>query len=516
MEIHAGLFAHGVLQRDGQGRSDTVVRGVCRAAGPVYARVRRGSKSLPGFDRSIGAANDGAFHAKLKGIPVGGPYIVELFIAGPGGPDGKPAERLRVEDIYVGDLWILAGQSNMQGIGWMEFALKPMKSVQAFFMNDRWAPAKDPVHNLWDAVDSVHATIRATRPQKAPHQGVGPGVAFGQAMAKRTRVPQGLIASAHGGTSMPEWDPAKLPEAGNSLYGAAIRRARKNGGRVAGIVWYQGESDANPAASGLYTDRMATLVAAFRRDLEDPQLPFVLVQLGRFVTSGSATHWNSVQEQQRLLPRRIRRVATVPAIDLGLDDGIHIGGRGQAVLGARLAEAMDVLIRGKRAARPGGASLPPIELRDIAIRRHRILGTAELVVRFANVKGKLTADGEPHGFSLAGGGGVIQTRLEGNRAHVLTWLPVPDAASQQLFFGQGFLPVCNIHDAAGRSLPVFGPATLGQPRAATPFVNCLEVSPLLPSAGNLDGLKYPADMQALLLKPRQFAGSFCDVHLEVG
>lgn len=505
MIVEQGLFQHGVLQRTAKNVSDVEVGGACSVAGRVLLRVLKGTKKLKGFDGvAVGEAAQGRFSARLKGIPAGGPYTVELWVVDAA---GKIAARVRVADVCVGDLWILAGQSNMEGIGWLEYALKPHPLVRAFYMTDAWAVAKDPLHTLWNAVDPVHASVRNNRPKPPKYQGVGPGLSFGQAMRHRTGVPQGLIACGHGGTSMAQWDPAKLGDGGNSLYGASIRRIQKNGGHVAGVLWYQGESDANASVIGLYTQRMETLIASFRRDAQDPNLPFVLVQLARHIVNDGALHWNSIQEQQRRLPRRVKRCRTVPAIDLDMDDGIHVGGRGMAVLGRRLAEAMDEIRRGAKAGRP------PIELKSIAVTTNKVLNTAELRVRFAHVEGGLRAHGEPHGFSLSGGGGVIRTLLKGDTAWVLTGLPVPQAGQYALHYGQGAQPVCNIHDGGGRSLPVFGPAALGKPRAATPYIRSLQVSSLLPSAGNLTGLSYP-DIATLELRQRLFDGAFCDVHLE--
>jgi len=170
-----------------------------------------------------------------------------------------------VEDVLVGDVWILAGQSNMQGVGLLKHRLPPVDAVRAFYMDDRWAPAEDPIHNLDAAVDSVHVELSGgTRPQPARFTGVGPGVAFGQDMFEATGVPQGLIACAHGGTSMEQWDPALKRLGSRSLYGAMLRRFQKNGSRVAGVVWYQGESDANAEAAPHYTRRMKRLVRAMR------------------------------------------------------------------------------------------------------------------------------------------------------------------------------------------------------------------------------------------------------------
>ncbi len=67
-------------------------------------------------------------------------------------------------------------------------------------------------------------------------------------MVEATGVPIGLVACAHGGTSMEQWNPAKKDEGGKSLYGSMLRQFQLAGGKVKGVLWYQGESDANGEA----------------------------------------------------------------------------------------------------------------------------------------------------------------------------------------------------------------------------------------------------------------------------
>jgi hypothetical protein len=50
----------------------------------------------------------GKFSVKLSSIPVGGPYRLRL-------ESGK--QRVEIVPFFVGDVWILAGQSNMEGVG---------------------------------------------------------------------------------------------------------------------------------------------------------------------------------------------------------------------------------------------------------------------------------------------------------------------------------------------------------------------------------------------------------------
>jgi hypothetical protein len=78
-------------------------------------------------------------------------------------------------------------------------------------------------------------------------------------------------------------EPDLKDKQGDSLYGATLRRVIAAGGRVKGMLWYQGESDANPKAAPEYSAKMEKLIAAFRQDFAQPDLPFYYVQIGRHV-----------------------------------------------------------------------------------------------------------------------------------------------------------------------------------------------------------------------------------------
>jgi sialate O-acetylesterase len=327
-------------------------------------------------------------------------------------------------------------------------------------MNDRWGVARDPMHNLGEAVDQVHADISPPSKTKPPRPltGTGPAVGFIQEMHRLTNVPQGVIACAHGGTSMAQWDPARKPLGSKSLYGATLRRFEKNGGNVAGLIWYQGESEtANADSARIYPQRMQRLAAAFRKDLRSPGLPIAVVQISRVVGHSEFAHWNQVQEHQRRLPERIKRLTVVPAVDLVLDDGIHIGGNDSNRLGKRLARAMLTLVKHPK------ADPPPITVKRITAKLgpNRIL--ADLVVEFAGVVGKLSGGSRPNGFALVDDNGldfIFDVRLDTNRAILRTDCSLQTLAGKKLHYGYGFNPLCNITDSADRSLPAFGPIVL--------------------------------------------------------
>jgi sialate O-acetylesterase len=507
MKIETGLFDHMVLQRNRKNVSTADFSGACATSGPVLATVRRGKGVVKGFASAlVGQAARGRMKGCLKGLPAGGPYAVELLVGN---------EKLVVRDVLVGDVWLLGGQSNMQGCGlFPKKRLSADPQVRAFFMDDRWAVAKDPIHNIWACVDPVHIDLcGGVRCAKLPADlGVGPGPAFGIEMRRRTGVPQGLIACAHGGTCMTQWDPKRKGEGGKSLYGALVRRLVKNGRRVAGMIWYQGCSDANAQDAQLYTKRMRRFVAALRRDCADQTLPVAIVQIARVLGWGPDTvaPWNSIQDQERKLPLAIGNLVTVPAIDLPLDDFIHISGEGHTILGARLAQAMQAL-RGDRKAGP-----TPISLKKISLESVRGLGV--VVVEFENVAGKLCAGSRPSGFAIvnqAGSANHFDIQLDGRRVRIRSVCSAETLAQAALHYGYGADPACNIVDEAGHSLPVLGPVRLGVPWAITPFVRQLRVSAYRPSAGKLHKLGYPAGLESLGLAARTFTDNFCDLHQEI-
>ncbi len=494
MKLFNGLLDNGVLQRDAANKSNAIFDGECAADGKVVATVKSKGKTVAGFAaKAVGKASKGRFSGTIAGLPVGGPYDISLSI------EGAPKEKCTAKNLLVGDLWIAAGQSNMQGCGWLQHPPKIDPTVRAFYMTDEWKPARDPIHNLWYAIDPVHTLLNGGAPHPVPNPqwGTGPSVPFVMAMRKSTGVPQGIIACAHGGTSMDQWNPERAPKEGTGcLYGALLRRLRKNGGKVAGMIWYQGCNDANPNDSILFTQRNKALVKALRKDCHDPRLPVVMVQIARVVNGAApdgpaARAWESIRDQQRLLPKCIDRLLTVPAIDLALDDNIHLCEADQHLLGWRIAQAMCSMTLGEKEAGPA-----PIELCKISTEPD-FLGRLVVIADFDNVVGKLTTgDGGPRpcGFALSGSGNVFDIRLDGTRAIIRTDLGSNNIDGVSLTYGKGCDPVCNICDESMRSLPAFGPIPLGKPRALE-TVHAALVSDVMPGAGKLEKLAFPKPAQ---------------------
>lgn len=451
-----------VLQRDGAGASDARFEGLCASAGAVEAHVASNGVILVGFDWiEVGRARDGRFAGRLRGLPAGGPYDITLRIRHPG---AAAAATCTVRDVLVGDLWLLGGQSQMEGAGFFSEAsrLEPHAQARSLYMHDVWDVAREPLHNVDAAVDPVHAEIDGGPAQREPCRQQGPGLAFGLDMQRRSGVPQGLIPCAHTGTSMQQWDPARVDLGGRSLFGAMVRRLRLAGGRVAGIVWAQGESDATAELAPHYRARMQAFIEAVRRHADDPRLPFVMAQIARVANVGEdRAAWNAIQEQQRRVAAAVDRCAMVPTIDLEIDDTVHFSGAAQVRLGRRLADAAWALTG-------GDPTRTPIRLAHVMLQSNPWRDLAVIEVRFSHVAGRLAAGSRPQGFAVLDASGrplptLYRTQLHGDRVLLRLYHPAREAGALRVHYGYGVNPYCNITDEADRSLPVFGPVDVAEP-----------------------------------------------------
>src|SRR4051794_27678629 len=107
VHIDTGAFEDQVFQRDANNRADIHLGGTASNARYIEARLLRKHMPVEGFDwKRIGSVAGGKWTGNLAGLPAGGPYRIEVRA------EGSPNVE-SVNNILVGDLWVLAGQSNM-------------------------------------------------------------------------------------------------------------------------------------------------------------------------------------------------------------------------------------------------------------------------------------------------------------------------------------------------------------------------------------------------------------------
>lgn len=172
-----------------------------------------------------------------------------------------------------------------------------------------------------------------------------------------------------------------------------------------GVAWYQGESDVGKPG---YDQRMAALMAGWRRQFGMADLPFLIVGLADYGSPPIAptdSGWGVVRNEQRLAARNDGHAAIVTTVDIGERTDIHPANKN--TLADRLARAARVLAYGDK----GPASGPLID--------GAAMQGSDVVLRFTGVTGALHAwsAAGPIGFELCGGGSCrfAEGRTQGDR-----------------------------------------------------------------------------------------------------
>ncbi len=237
----------------------------------------------------------------------------------------------------VADIYVLAGQSNMSGRGEVPQVappeLVPDPKIMLYGNDGVWRVASEPLDTATGQIDPVSVDTNA---------GVGPGLAFAKMVqARDPRRPIILVPCAKGGTSLKQWSP---DPSRTTLYGSCVARVREvmPRGRLAGLLWYQGESDARDQVSASqWRERFGTLMTALRTDLAVPKLPVLVVgiadppRVGRF--ADQFPFWAIVQREQANLTDK--NMFYVSAVGLEkLDDDLHLSTKGQIELAKRMAQ----------------------------------------------------------------------------------------------------------------------------------------------------------------------------------
>ena len=343
--IVAGVEDWQIFQQDADGVADIEVSGRWGgvSGGTVELRlvhedtaalVARHLDWQPAVTRA-----DGTWSAVLKRVPAGGLYRLETHLRPAA---DQPAEWAARGDLRhflgVGDLWIIAGQSNSAGYGRGPCYDPPELGIHLFNNAMRWALATQPLN---ESTGTVH-------PENCEggNSGHGPWLHFARLIRRRMHIPVGLAQVSLGGSPLVSWNPAE-PGA-HPLFELMMRVHRAVGGRVRGVLWHQGCSDADPKLAPTYEDRFVAAVAAWREAMRQPELPVVTVQLNRWMDSASddalQRAWTILRDAQRRVPERLKHVAVVSALDLSLTDGIHISPGGNMLIGERAAaSALDMV-----------------------------------------------------------------------------------------------------------------------------------------------------------------------------
>lgn len=296
---------------------------------PVWGKASPGETVTVTFNsqsRTADADASGEWRVELDSMEAGGPF--DMTIA------GKSA--IIISDVYVGEVWQCAGQSNMDT---RVSYYKHYKDIQNSYTNPilRYYTIRQPGGRVTKWEKCTTASL------------VGDlscmGFFFGRELQEKLdTVAVGLIVTAVGGTTIASWlDPATLsanPDivSNDNTAGTMFNTwvAPVAGCALAGTVLIQGEQDRSAALAPHYPERFPLLVNGWREVWGIGEFPFYWVQLANYGNLQSSPSEGGTTAQIREVQRlglSIPNTAMAVAIDIG--DSLHFGNKQAA--GHRLA-----------------------------------------------------------------------------------------------------------------------------------------------------------------------------------
>lgn len=236
------------------------------------------------------------------------------------------------------EIYLLMGQSNMKGRGILpEEPKHDPRIVMMYLQDDAWYLARHPLHQAGDAKTFAGRD----------NSGVGPGLAFAEALtAQNPKITIGLVPCAVGGSSINLW------QKGSKLYDEALRRAKVAlqttapvKARIRGVLWLQGEANANSAGLAVHEAKLLKLVDDLRADLAVPDLPFIACTIGEMGDATKLADKISMNQLLLALPSKRAHTACVDARELKthIGDSVHFDTPAQNEIGKRFAEKLNEL-----------------------------------------------------------------------------------------------------------------------------------------------------------------------------
>ncbi len=229
---------------------------------------------------------------------------------------------IKKENVWV---FIMAGQSNMAGRGIVEPAdTVPDKRILSINKEGQIIIAKEPLHFY--------------EPER---MGLDCGLSFAKTLIKK--IPDNvsilMIPTAVGGSSIRQW-------LGDSTYRnvklfsnflSKVEIAKQNG-IIKGILWHQGESDANEKDIPFHKERLHLLFSKFRAEVGNNELPVLLGELGSF--SENPANFNLINKAIHDYAAEDKNSSVISTKDLkDKGDHLHFDSKGQRTMGKRFANA---------------------------------------------------------------------------------------------------------------------------------------------------------------------------------
>lgn len=324
---------------------------------------------MQGKKAEIKAGEDGRWKTSLKGLKAGGPFVLKVT---------SNNQSIVLSDVYVGEVWLASGQSNMERRLSMS---ENGEQVAAAATNTNIRFTIIPKINYeGESVDRQIKWQAATYPQVSAMSAVG--YYFAVQLQQKLNVPIGIICCYKGGIPAEAflseetllsndktspiverfretaiYDDEQYNKAMNEykerfkLYNDSVamgyrqlsrpfepigtKHHKRPGGlyhtmlkrivpySIKGVIWYQGEGNAERGEQ--YKTLFPALIKEWRKDFGQPDLPFYFVQLTNFDHPfwQNNPYWAEIREAQLHTWQTVKNTAMVVSIDKGDKNDLH-------------------------------------------------------------------------------------------------------------------------------------------------------------------------------------------------
>lgn len=339
---------------------------------------------------------------------------------------GKESES--IDDVVVGEVWLASGQSNML---WRLEQTGDSSAIAAanipqlrFYHSEPQVHTDDTAYTeelserlkkgeMYEGSWSVSDTTTCRRMSAV-------GWYFGRKLQELLGVPIGIVHASLGGSEMLAWMPQATlkkrykdcltPRWLESKYVTEwVRgRAKKNIGSdlsaqhpykpgylfttgispwlrfpFAGVIWYQGESDAEIDDMAQHKAMLTDLINSWRTQFKKQNLPFLMVQLPRINDdSPLRANWPEFRDVQTQVARELPNVYQTVTIDLGSTNS-NVHPPRKLEVGERLATLAAAKVYGKDIVYEG------------PVFSAATLSDGKLHLSFSSASGLTTTDGQP-------------------------------------------------------------------------------------------------------------------------
>lgn len=288
------------------------------------------------------ASSDGKWLVELPPLPYGGPYTMEITLDG---------ETQVINDILIGDVLLLGGQSNMQFKLWE--SNYPKEQYEAFADMRLFSPARLEDNEHFKPQDGW---VKCT-PESAAHWSAI-GYLVGQQIHKEKGVAVGLVSCYQGASEIQSWLPKDVL-ANNPKYNIPLEKRHWDHNSFpvwnkdavlyefafkslapfsfSNVLWYQGESNATEAESAVYSDMLTDMIKSWRADLKDPALPFTVIQIADS-DERMCKGWINIQKAQSIVAQTNDNVTLIQSKDVCETDDIHP--KSKTILSKRIADSI--------------------------------------------------------------------------------------------------------------------------------------------------------------------------------